>query len=72
VIGGERGYVGRYRKMHNPDDPHYCEKFYFAPGDLGFRVSTTPKAKIGTLISWDQWWPEAARLTALRGGELLY
>mgnify|MGYP001812078736 CR=1 FL=1 len=63
--------VGRYRKMHIPDDPRFYEKFYFAPGDLGFQVVPTPEAQVGTLICWDQWYPEAARLTAMAGAELL-
>ena len=67
---GEIG--GVYRKMHIPDDPAYYEKFYFTPGDLGFKAFDTPQAKIGTLICWDQWFPEGARLTALRGAEILF
>ena len=66
------GYVGKYRKMHIPDDPRYYEKFYFAPGDLGFRTFDSPEAKLGTLICWDQWYPEAARMTALMGAEILF
>ena len=65
------GTIGRYRKMHIPDDPLYYEKFYFTPGDLGFTAAETPHGSIGTLICWDQWYPEAARLTALAGAELL-
>lgn len=61
----------RYRKMHIPDDPGFFEKYYFTPGDLGWRTCRTPHAEIGTLICWDQWYPEAARLTVLRGAELL-
>jgi len=72
VIDGARGYVGKYRKMHIPDDPRYYEKFYFTPGDLGFKTFTTDKATLGTLICWDQWYPEAARLTALQGAEILF
>ncbi|ABC78764.1 carbon-nitrogen hydrolase [Syntrophus aciditrophicus] len=68
--GGE--YLGKYRKMHIPDDPGYYEKFYFTPGDLGYRVFTTRYAKIGTLICWDQWYPEAARITALMGADILF
>jgi len=68
--GGE--YLGKYRKMHIPDDPGYYEKFYFAPGDLGFRVFSTRYARIGTLICWDQWYPEAARIAALMGAEILF
>jgi len=61
-----------YRKMHIPDDPLFYEKFYFTPGDLGFQAPTTSVAKIGTLVCWDQWYPEAARETALRGAEILF
>lgn len=64
--------AGVYRKMHIPDDPAYYEKFYFTPGDLGFKTFDTTHAKIGTLICWDQWFPEGARLTALRGAEILF
>jgi N-carbamoylputrescine amidase len=63
--------VGRYRKMHVPDDPLYHEKFYFAPGDLGFEAVATRHGRVGTLICWDQWFPEAARLAALSGAEIL-
>ena len=72
VIDGAQGYVGMYRKMHIPDDPRYYEKYYFTPGDLGFRNFSTDKAEIGTLVCWDQWYPEAARLTALKGAEILF
>jgi N-carbamoylputrescine amidase len=68
--GGE--VVGLYRKMHIPDDPAYYEKFYFAPGDLGFQAFDTEVGRIGTLICWDQWYPEGARLTALRGAGVLF
>ncbi|OVE80716.1 acyltransferase [bacterium K02(2017)] len=68
--GGE--YLGKYRKMHIPDDPNYYEKFYFTPGDLGYQVFATKYGKIGTLICWDQWYPEAARLTALKGAEIIF
>jgi len=61
-----------YRKMHIPDDPHFYEKFYFTPGDLGFQAFETRFARIGVLICWDQWYPEAARLTALRGAEVVF
>jgi len=71
VLDGRRGYVGKYRKMHIPDDPRYYEKFYFTPGDLGFRTFQTGVGELGVLVCWDQWYPEAARLTALRGAELL-
>jgi N-carbamoylputrescine amidase len=63
--------IGRYRKMHIPDDPLYYEKFYFTPGDLGFRAFDAGGARVGTLVCWDQWFPEAARLTALAGAQLL-
>ena len=64
--------AGLYRKMHIPDDPAFYEKFYFTPGDLGFRAIDTEKGKIGTLICWDQWYPEGARLTALQGAVVLF
>jgi N-carbamoylputrescine amidase len=64
--------AGLYRKMHIPDDPSFYEKFYFTPGDLGFRAIDTRKGKIGTLICWDQWYPEGARLTALQGAVVLF
>ena len=63
--------AGKYRKMHIPDDPAYYEKFYFTPGDLGFQPIQTSLGKLGVLVCWDQWYPEAARLMALRGAELL-
>ncbi len=72
VIDGGRGYLGKYRKMHIPDDPRYLEKFYFTPGDLGFKSFSTTQARLGVLICWDQWYPEAARLTALKGAEILF
>jgi N-carbamoylputrescine amidase len=72
VIDADGTLLGRYRKMHIPDDPLYYEKFYFTPGDLGFRTWQTRYAKIGVLICWDQWYPEAARLTALQGAEILF
>ncbi len=68
--GGEM--LGLYRKMHIPEDPLYYEKFYFTPGDLGFRAWKTRYARIGVLVCWDQWYPEAARLTAMRGAEVLF
>ena len=71
VIDADGSLLGRYRKMHIPDDPLYYEKFYFTPGDLGFRTWQTRYAKVGVLICWDQWYPEAARLTALQGAEIL-
>jgi N-carbamoylputrescine amidase len=64
--------AGLYRKMHIPDDPLYYEKFYFTPGDLGFRAFDTTAGKIGTLVCWDQWYPEAARITALQGANVLF
>jgi len=64
--------AGKYRKMHIPDDPLYYEKFYFTPGDLGFQTHRTKHGKVGTLVCWDQWFPEAARLTALSGAQLLF
>ncbi len=64
--------AGHYRKMHIPDDPAYYEKFYFTPGDLGFRAFDTAAGRIGTLICWDQWYPEGARLTALQGASVLF
>ncbi len=73
VMISEKGeIIGKYRKMHIPDDPLYYEKFYFTPGDLGFQTHDTTYAKVGTLVCWDQWFPEAARLTALSGAELLF
>ncbi len=71
VIDADGRLVGRYRKTHIPDDPLYYEKFYFTPGDLGYPVFDTRYARIGPLICWDQWFPEAARLSALAGAELL-
>jgi len=72
VIDRATGYIGKYRKMHIPDDPLYYEKFYFAPGDLGFRSWNTSRGNLGVLICWDQWYPEAARLTALQGADILF
>lgn len=72
VIDADGSYLGKYRKMHIPDDPAYYEKFYFTPGDLGYKVFQTKFARIGVLICWDQWYPEAARLTALMGAEVLF
>ena len=71
IIDADGSLLGAYRKMHIPDDPLFYEKFYFTPGDLGFRAWQTRYAKIGVLICWDQWYPEAARLTALQGAEIL-
>jgi N-carbamoylputrescine amidase len=72
VIDADGSILGKYRKMHIPDDPCYYEKFYFTPGDLGFPCFPTRHAKIGVLICWDQWFPEAARLTSLSGAEILF
>jgi N-carbamoylputrescine amidase len=71
IIDADGAILGRYRKMHIPDDPLYYEKFYFTPGDLGFKCWNTRYAKIGVLVCWDQWYPEAARLTVLQGAEIL-
>src|SRR5213596_2441169 len=71
VIDADGRVVGTYRKMHIPDDPAYYEKFYFTPGDLGFRAFDTRVGRIGTLVCWDQWYPEGARLTALQGANVL-
>jgi N-carbamoylputrescine amidase len=72
IIDADGSLLGVYRKMHIPDDPLYYEKFYFTPGDLGFRAWQTRYAKIGVLICWDQWYPEGARLTAMQGAEILF
>src|SRR3954465_14797415 len=72
IIDADGKYLGKYRKMHIPDDPAYYEKFYFTPGDLGYKVFQTKYAKIGVLICWDQWYPEAARITSLMGAEILF
>ncbi len=72
VLDADGQLLGLYRKMHIPDDPLYFEKYYFTPGDLGFRVFETRFARIGVLICWDQWFPEGARLTALQGAEVLF
>lgn len=72
VIDRDGTLVGKYRKMHIPDDPCYFEKFYFTPGDLGFQSFTTRYAKIGVLVCWDQWFPEAARLVTLSGAQILF
>lgn len=71
VIGKEGTIIGTYRKMHIPDDPSYYEKYYFSPGDLGFKSFDTAVGKIGVLVCWDQWYPEAARLTALKGADII-
>jgi N-carbamoylputrescine amidase len=72
VIDADGTLLGIYRKMHIPDDPLFYEKFYFTPGDLGFRCWQTKYARVGVLVCWDQWYPEAARLTALRGAEVIF
>ncbi|KAF0176585.1 MAG: N-carbamoylputrescine amidase [Limisphaerales bacterium] len=72
IIDADGSLLGIYRKMHIPDDPLFYEKFYFTPGDLGFKAWQTRYAKIGVLICWDQWYPEAARLTAMQGAEILF
>jgi len=72
IIDADGSLLGIYRKMHIPDDPLFYEKFYFTPGDLGFRAWRTKYAKIGVLICWDQWYPEGARLTAMQGAEILF
>jgi N-carbamoylputrescine amidase len=72
VIDADGQILGKYRKMHIPDDPLYYEKFYFAPGDLDYRIFKTRYANVGVLICWDQWFPEAARLTAMRGAEIIF
>lgn len=72
VLDADGKYLGKYRKMHIPDDPAYYEKFYFTPGDLGYKVFKTKFANIGILICWDQWYPEASRITALMGAEVLF
>ncbi len=72
VIDSDGSIAGLYRKMHIPDDPAYYEKFYFTPGDRGFQAIQTSVGKVGTLICWDQWYPEAARLTTLQGAEMLF
>ena len=72
VLETDGSIAGRYRKMHIPDDPLYYEKFYFTPGDLGFQAQHTTQGSIGTLICWDQWYPEGARITALKGAETLF
>ena len=72
VIDADGTYLGKYRKMHIPDDPGYYEKFYFTPGDLGYKVFKTKYATVGVLICWDQWYPEASRITALMGADILF
>lgn len=72
IIDPRRGFLGTYRKTHIPEDPGFHEKFYFTPGDLGYRVWDTAHGRIGVLICWDQWYPEAARLTAMQGADVLF
>src|SRR5574339_1131722 len=72
VLDADGTYLGKYRKMHIPDDPAYYEKFYFTPGDLGYKVFRTKFATLGVLICWDQWYPEAGRITSLMGAEILF
>ncbi|MEO6847134.1 MAG: carbon-nitrogen hydrolase [Chthoniobacterales bacterium] len=72
IIDADGKYLGKYRKMHIPDDPLFYEKFYFTPGDLGFKAWDTKFGRIGVCICWDQWYPESARLTALAGAEILF
>ena len=72
ILDADGSYLGKYRKMHIPDDPQYYEKFYFTPGDLGFRSWDTKFGRIGVLVCWDQWYPEAARLTAMSGAQILF
>jgi N-carbamoylputrescine amidase len=72
IIDADGTYLGKYRKMHIPDDPLFYEKFYFTPGDLGFRAWDTKFGRIGVLICWDQWFPEAARLTAMAGAQIIF
>ena len=72
IIDADGAYLGKYRKMHIPDDPLFYEKFYFTPGDLGFRAWPTRFGRIGVCVCWDQWYPEAARLTALAGAQILF
>jgi N-carbamoylputrescine amidase len=72
VIGTDGAILGKYRKMHIPDDPAYYEKFYFTPGDLGFPIFPTEYGNLGVLVCWDQWFPEAARLVALRGADIIF
>ncbi len=72
VLDADGTYLGKYRKMHIPDDPGYYEKFYFTPGDMGYKVFHTKFGKLGVLICWDQWYPEAARITTLMGAEMLF
>jgi N-carbamoylputrescine amidase len=72
MLNSDGNSLGIYRKMHIPDDPLYYEKFYFTPGDLGFKAFDTTYGRVGTLVCWDQWYPEGARLTALQGANILF
>ncbi|HSI64748.1 MAG TPA: carbon-nitrogen hydrolase [Candidatus Saccharimonadia bacterium] len=72
IIDADGEYMGKFRKMHIPEDPGFNEKFYFTPGDLGYKVWDTKRGKLGVLVCWDQWYPEAARLTAMSGAEILF
>src|SRR6185295_848077 len=72
VLDADGTYLGKYRKMHIPDDPSYYEKFYFTPGDLGFQSWKTARGNLGVCVCWDQWYPEAARITSLMGAEILF
>lgn len=72
VIGTDGAILGLYRKMHIPDDPGYYEKYYFTPGDLGFQIFPTQYGNLGVLVCWDQWFPEAARLVAMRGADIIF
>ncbi len=72
IIDADGSYLGKYRKMHIPDDPLFYEKFYFTPGDLGFKAWDTKFARIGVCVCWDQWYPEAARLTAMSGAQIIF
>lgn len=72
VIDADGSLLGKYRKMHIPDDPQFYEKFYFTPGDLGFKAWQTKYGRIGVCVCWDQWYPEAARLTAMQGAEIIF
>lgn len=72
VLDADGTYLGKYRKMHIPDDPAFYEKFYFTPGDLGYKVFKTQYGTVGVLICWDQWYPEASRITALMGADILF
>jgi N-carbamoylputrescine amidase len=71
VLDADGTFMGKFRKMHIPEDPGFNEKFYFTPGDLGYRVWNTKFGKLGVLVCWDQWYPEAARLTAMQGAEII-